>query len=158
MKMKKILLLTLTSFTLLFAEESVSAKVVYDLTTKNIPSFEMRILSAIAANKTHYEKSLRELDVTVVIHGGAYRFFTISPSKTDYKDDTALIKAHANIAKRLKTMVDTYDVEFVMCGAGMPKHNLQAKDIFKFVTIIPNSTIGLIDRQNEGYAYIPVGD
>ena len=57
MEMKKILLLTLTSFTLLFAEESVSAKVIYDLTTKNIPSFEMRILSAIAANKTH-NKSL----------------------------------------------------------------------------------------------------
>ena len=52
---EKILLLTLTSFTLLFSEESVSAKVIYDLTTKNIPSFEMRILSAIAANKTHYK-------------------------------------------------------------------------------------------------------
>jgi len=156
--MKKILLLTLASFTLLFANEENAAKVVYDLTTKDIPSFEMRILSAIAANKTHYEKSLRELDATVVIHGGAYRFFTIDPRKTEYKNDTALIKAHANIAKRLKVMADTYDVEFLMCGAGMSKHELEAKDIVKFVKIIPNSTIGLIDRQNEGYAYIPVGD
>jgi intracellular sulfur oxidation DsrE/DsrF family protein len=43
-----------------------------------------------------------------------------------------------------------------MCGAGMPKHGLKAKDIVPYVKIIPNSTIGLIDRQNEGYAYIPV--
>ena len=156
--MKKILLFTLASFTLLFANEENAAKVVYDLTTKDIPSFEMRILSAIAANKTHYEKSLRELDVTVVIHGGAYRFFTIDPRKTEYKNDTTLMKAHASIAKRLKVMADTYDVEFLMCGAGMPKHKLEAKDIVKFVKIIPNSTIGLIDRQNEGYAYIPVRD
>ena len=55
-------------------------------------------------------------------------------------------------------MSDTYDVEFLMCGAGMRKHKLEAKDIVKFVKIIPNSTIGLIERQNEGYAYIPVED
>ena len=55
-------------------------------------------------------------------------------------------------------MSTMYDVDFLMCGAGMSKHKLKAKDIVSYVKIIPNSTIGLIDRQNEGYAYIPVGD
>ncbi len=45
-----------------------------------------------------------------------------------------------------------------MCGAAMEKNKLQAKDIVSFVKIIPNSTIGLIDKQNEGYAYISVGN
>jgi len=154
--MKKILLLLLTLSTFMFAE--TSAKVVYDLTTKNIKAFEMKILKAIVANKAHYESKLKELDVTVVIHGGSYRYFTKDPNSTEYKTDKALLENYAELKKRVQSMADTYDVEFLMCGAGMPKHGLQAKDIVPYVKIIPNSTIGLIDRQNEGYAYIPVGD
>ena len=154
--MKKILLLLLTFSSLMFADSS--AKVVYDLTTQNIKAFEMKILKAIVANKAYYESKLQELDVTVVIHGGSYRYFTENPNTTEYKTDTALLANYGELKKRVKSMSETYDVEFVMCGAGMPKHGLQAKDIVKFVKIIPNSTIGLIDRQNEGYAYIPVGD
>ncbi len=154
--MKKILLLLLTLSTFMFAE--TSAKVVYDLTTKNIKAFEMKILKAIVANKAHYESKLKELDVTVVIHGGSYRYFTKDPNSTEYKTDKALLENYTELKKRVQSMADTYDVEFLMCGAGMPKHGLKAKDIVPYVKIIPNSTIGLIDRQNEGYAYIPVGD
>jgi len=157
MIMQKILLLLLTTFTLLLAKES-SAKVVYDLTTKNLKAFELKILKAIVANKAYFESKLKELDVTVVIHGGAYRYFTKDPKTTEYKTDKALLENYAELKKRIKSMSDTYDVEFLMCGAGMRKHKLEAKDIVKFVKIIPNSTIGLIERQNEGYAYIPVGD
>jgi intracellular sulfur oxidation DsrE/DsrF family protein len=155
--MQKIFLLFLISTTFILAEEQ-SAQVVYDLTTKNIKAFERKILKAIVANKSYYESKLKELDVSVVIHGGAYRYFTKDPSTTEYKTDKALLKDYATLKKRIQSMVDTYDVEFFMCGAGMPKHGLTDKDIVKFVKIIPNSTIGLIDKQNEGYAYIPVGD
>ena len=155
--MKKMIMILLIATGLLHAEEA-SAKVVYDLTTKDIATFEKKILSAIAANKSHYEKSLRELEVTVVIHGGAYRFFAADPVHSVYKDDTALLKTYKDLGKRIKTMADSYEVEFLMCGVGMRKHKLEAKDIYTFVKVVPNSTIGLIDRQNEGYAYIPVGD
>ena len=154
--LKKILLLLLIGFPL--SAEVLSPKVVYDLTTKDLANFERKILKAIAMNKAHYEASLKELDVTVVIHGEAYRFFTITPQKSIFKEDKALIANYKTLAKRIKSMVDNYDVEFLMCGAGMPKKKLNAKDIYRFVKIIPNSTIGLIDKQNEGYAYIPVGD
>jgi len=73
--MKKILLLLLTLSTLIFAESS--AKVVYDLTTKNIKAFEMKILKAIVVNKAYYESKLKELDVTVLIHSGLHRYFTV---------------------------------------------------------------------------------
>jgi intracellular sulfur oxidation DsrE/DsrF family protein len=155
--MQKIILLLLTSFTVLLAEES-SAKVVYDLTTKNLASFERKILKAIVANKAYYEGKLRELDVAVVIHGGAYKFFTKDPEHSKFKDDKALVSTHKTLAKRIESMVKTYDVEFLICGAGVRKHGLKEKDIYDFVKIIPNSTIGLIDKQNEGYAYVPIGD
>jgi len=153
--MKKIITILLLSIGLVQAEEA-SAKVVYDLTTKNLAAFERKILKAIVANKAYYESKFKELDVTVVIHGGAYRYFTVDPSKTEYKTDKALLADYTNLKKRIRSMSDTYDVEFLMCGAGMNKHDLKAKEIVNFVKIIPNSTIGLIDRQNEGYAYIPV--
>jgi len=147
----------LISIGILQAQDEV-AKVVYDLTTKDLAKFELKVLKGIVANKAHYEGSLRELDVVVVIHGGAYRFFTKDPLHSKFKDDKALIESYKTLAKRIKSMVKTYDVEFLMCGAAMPKHDLKAKDVYSFVKIIPNSTIGLIDKQNEGYAYIPIRD
>lgn len=155
--LKKFIIILLVSMGIAQAQEEV-AKVVYDLTTKDLANFERKILKAIVANKTHYEGKLKELAVTVVIHGGAYRYFTVDPGKTEYKKDKALLADYTNLKKRIKSMSDTYEVEFLMCGAGMPKHGLKTKDIVSFVTIIPNSTIGLIDRQNEGYAYIPIKD
>ena len=154
---KVLLILLLAGMSLLQAEER-AAKVVYDLTTKDLVKFERNILKGIVVNKAHYESILKELDVTVVIHGGAYRFFTKDPEHSIFKDDAALIKTHKELAKRIESMVKNYDVEFLMCGAAMPRNKLEAKDVYNFIKIIPNSTIGLIDRQNDGYAYIPVGN
>ena len=154
---KVLLILLLAGISMLQAEER-AAKVVYDLTTKDLVKFERNILKGIVVNKAHYESILKELDVTVVIHGGAYRFFTKDPEHSIFKDDAALIKTHKELAKRIESMVKNYDVEFLMCGAAMPRNKLEAKDVYNFVKIIPNSTIGLIDRQNDGYAYIPVGN
>jgi len=133
-------------------------KVVYDLTTKNLAKFEKNILKGVSINKIHYEGQLKELEVAVVIHGGAYRFFVKDLNKSIFRDDKELTDRYMDIKKRIETMSDTYDVEFLMCGAAMSKNKLTKKDIVKFVTIIPNSTIGLIDKQNDEYAYIPVGD
>jgi len=155
--MKKIIFSLLLSLGILYAQEG-SAKVVYDLTTKDLKNFELRILSATVSNKAHYESTLRELDVTVVIHGGAYRFFVKDPAKSEYKDDKALLSTHQSLEKRIETLANTYDVQFLVCGVGLRKHGLEQKDIYDFVKIIPTSTIGLIDKQNEGYAYVPVGD
>lgn len=153
--MKRIFLLLISTIIILLAEEK-SAQVVYDLTTKDMATFERKILKAIVVNKAHYESSLRELDVVIVVHGEAYRFFTKDPSKSIYKEDSMLMKSHKDLAKRIKSMVENYEVEFLICKAGMSKRELKKSDLYPFVTIIPNSTIGLIDKQNEGYAYIPV--
>jgi len=156
--MKKIFLILLLAGMHLLQAEERAVKVVYDLTTKELAKFERNILKGIVVNKAHYESILKELDVTVVIHGGAYRFFTKDPEHSIFKDDAALIKTHKELAKRIESMVKNYDVEFLMCGAAMPRNKLEAKDVYNFIKIIPNSTIGLIDRQNDGYAYIPVGN
>lgn len=154
--MKKFILL-IALVGLLSASESAH-KLVIDLTTSSVDTFEKKILKAIVVHKNYYEGKLKELDVAVVIHGGSYKFFVKDPKKSIYKDDKELLKAFSELKTRIASMSDTYDVEFLMCEFGMKKNKLKADDIVSFVKIIHTSTVGLIDKQNEGYAYLPVGD
>lgn len=151
--MRKILLILLTSL-LLFAQEN--PKVVIDLTSGDLPTFEQKILKGIVAHKNYFESRLEELDVTVIIHGEAYKFFLIDPANSVYHNDKALLKASAELSKRIKSLSDTYDVTFAMCRSGMLKRKIDTKDIYDYVTQVPNAAIGLISKQNDGFAYLPV--
>lgn len=152
--MKKLLFL-LALCGVLFAEEGVK-KVVFDLTTGKLETFEKKVLSGIAFNKTHYENQLEKLDVAVVIHGDAYKFFVKDLKHSPYKNDKKLAAAHDQLSKRIATMANTYEVAFIMCESGMKSQKIDKNSLYDFVTLTPNSTIGLIDKQNEQFAYIPI--
>lgn len=150
-----LLLLVFVGFS--FAEDN-SAKAVFDLTTGDMKTFEKHILKGIVTNKNNYENQLREYDVAVVIHGQAYRFFVKDIQNTKFVKDTKLVAKYKELKKRISLMSDTYGVKFYMCQAALPKHGLKPEDIVKYVKLVPNSTMALIDRQNEGFAYLPVRD
>ncbi len=113
-------------------------------------------MSGIAFNKTHYENKFEKLDVAVVIHGDAYKFFIDDLAHSPYKNDAALRKAHDHLSKRLTAMASTYEVEFIMCEAGMKSHKIDKNTLYNFVKLTPSSTIGLIDKQNEHFSYVPI--
>lgn len=152
--MKKWLLIFALS-SLLFAEEGVK-QVVFDLKTGSIETFEKKVLQGIAYSKSYYEGKLEKLDVAVVIHGDAYKFFVKELKNSPYKNDQALAAAHDQLSKRIATMADTYEVEFLMCEATMKTLKIDRSNVYDFVKLIPNSTIGLIDKQNDHFAYIPI--
>lgn len=152
--MKKWLLIFALSG-MLFAEEGVK-QVVFDLKTGQLESFEKKVLQGIAYHKAHYEGNLEKLDVAVVIHGDAYKFFVKDLKNSPYKNDATLAKAHDALSKRIATMANTYEVEFLMCEATMKTLKIDKSNVYDFVKLTPNSTIGLIDKQNEHYAYIPI--
>lgn len=154
--MKQIILLLAFIGTLSANDET--AKLVLDLTTSSVEKFEKHILKGIVFSKNHYQNNLKELEVAVVIHGGAYRFFVKDLQSSMFKDDKELVKVYAELKKRIATMSDTYEVQFLMCRAAMKRNKLEEKDIVEFVKLVPTSTIGLIDKQNEGFAYIPVSN
>lgn len=139
---------------LLLAQDS--KKVVYDLTTSSLETIEKTLIKGIVTHKTHYENQLQELDVIVVIHGGAYKFFLKDVRQTTFQKDEEAKKITPDLAKRLASLHETYGVEFWMCQAGATKYKLTRQDILDFVKLIPNSAIGLIDAQNDGYAYLPL--
>lgn len=148
-------LLTLALCGILFAEEGVK-QVVFDLKTGDIASFEKKVLQGIAYHKSHYEGKLEKLDVAVVIHGDAYKFFVKDLKNSPYKNDKKLSLAQEQLSKRLATMASTYEVEFLMCEATMKTLKIDQSNVYDFVKLTPNSTIGLIDKQNEHFAYIPI--
>lgn len=151
--MKKWLLLV--SLSVLLSAEDIVHKVVFDLTTGDSSTFEKIILSGIPVQKTHFENKMQELDVAVVIHGDAYKFFVKNLSQSPYKNDTALWKLQETFSKRLAGSVNTYKVAYFMCESGMKRKKITKETLYDFVTLVPTSTIGLIEKQNEGYAYIP---
>ncbi len=148
--------LLILSLSVLLSAEDVVHKVVFDLTTGNQKVLEKSIISGIIAQKNYYGDKLEELEVAVVIHGDAYKFFVKALSSTKYKNETLLLKTREVLEKRLQSLNRDYHVEFLICEVGMKKNGLTEKDIYPFVTPVANSTIGLIEKQNEGYAYIPV--
>lgn len=152
--MKKwLLLLSLSMF--LNAQEALK-KVVFDLTTGDQKKFEQTVLSGIVKNKNHYESIMEELEVAVVIHGDAYKFFVKDLVSSPYNKDNELLSVQDSFEKRLRSSVDNYHVKFYICQAGMNFLKIPKENIYDFVTVIPTATIGLIDRQNDGYAYIPI--
>jgi len=138
------------------SEDAVSKKVVFDLTTGDLKTFEQRILSGVARYTAYYEGHLQEFNAVVVIHGDAFKFFVKDLAHSPYKDQPALVKVNNDLKKRIASATDIYGVKFLMCEANMRKAKLTGKDIYPFVELVPSSTMGLIDKQNEGYAYIPV--
>jgi uncharacterized protein len=153
--MKKMLLPLLLCLSLQ-AEQTM--KVVIDLTTGNLHTFESKILKGIVSHKTYYEGELKELDVAVVIHGDAYRFFLKDPAHSAFGSDKALVERSAELSKRITALADTYGVVFLMCKAGMQKNSIDEKALLGGVKTVHNAAVGLIDKQNAGYAYLPVGD
>ncbi len=154
--MKKLILLIMMAL-FLNAQDGEKA-LVLDVTTADIKTIERKVLSGTVKHKNHYDSKLESLEVAVVIHGGAYRFFIKDLSKTPYKDDKAVIQAQVDLQKRLRALSEIYDVEFFACASGLKKLKIDPSNIVDFVTLSPTSTIALIDKQDEGYAYIPISD
>lgn len=154
--MKNILLLIMMAL-FLNAQDSVK-KLVIDLTTADIKKIERKVLSGTVKHKNYYDSKLESLEVAVVIHGGAYRYFIKDLSKTPYRDEKDLIKAQVDLQKRLRALNEIYEVEFFACASGLKKLKIDPSNVVDFVTLSPTSTIALIDKQDEGYAYIPIGD
>ncbi|MCD6258200.1 MAG: DsrE family protein [Helicobacteraceae bacterium] len=151
--MKKTLLALLCAAQLFASDVQ---KVIYDLSTSELETIENRFIKGIVANKNHYENQLQELDVRVIIHGGAYKFFVNDLSKTVFKEDKEAQKINNELKARLKSLATTYGVKFQMCQVGANSKKLTREDIASYVEMAPNTTIALINAQNDGYAYVPV--
>lgn len=152
--MKKLFLLLCLSM-VLYAQEGLK-KVVYDLASGDLKTFERNVLSGSVKSINYYESNMQELNIAVVIHGDAYKFFVKDLSKSQYKENNELIAVQESFEKRLRSLATTYKVKFYVCQAGLNHLKIPMANIYDFVIPVETATTGLIDRQSEGYAYVPV--
>jgi intracellular sulfur oxidation DsrE/DsrF family protein len=99
---------------------------------------------------------MQALDLAVVIHGNANKFFVKNLSTTPYKKERELLSVQESFEKRLRSLANNYNVKFYICQAGLSQLKIANDNIYDFVTVVETSTIGLIDRQSEGYSYVPI--
>ena len=151
--MFKILFVLFSLMFTLFADSSY--KVVYDLTTGDLSKFKQKVLSGIASNKGHYEGKLETLKVAVIVHGDAYKFFIKDLTISPYAKNKKLQAEQEDLAKRLRSLANYYEVEFLICHTGIKHRKIKESNLYSFIKLTPNASIGLIDKQNDGFAYIP---
>ena len=152
----ELLVIVLLSISVLQAEEEVVKKVVYNLTTGDVKAIERRLIGGIIAHTTYYQNRLEELEVQVIIHGDAYKFFMKDLNNTAYAYQPKLVVKRADLEKRLGTLAKQYDVKFLVCDSGVVSRKLNKKAFYPFVSMVHNAAIGLIDAQNDGYAYLAI--
>ncbi len=150
-----ILLISIFFFSIADAQED-KRKVLINLTTGDIRKFEYYLLSGLQKNIEYYRNRLIEVDVVVVIHGNAYKFFIKDLSKTDYKNEKELIKRQFEFYQRLKALHDMYNVKFEVCLAGLKNRKISTENIYKFVKPVYTAFVALVDYQSSGYALIDI--
>jgi intracellular sulfur oxidation DsrE/DsrF family protein len=146
-------IVSLLLFSTLFAGDA--KKVVFDLKTGDIRTFERVVFKSVESLTTHYAGKLQEFRAVFIIHGEAYKFFFKELKGTPYATDPVVLR-HTEFGKRLKALVENYDVTFEVCSFGMKARKLPFEKLYPFVTPIFSATSGLIDWQEKGYAYIMV--
>lgn len=154
--LSKFILFVLMLSSLAHAAEPNVKKVVYALTTGDLERFETRFIGSVISNSEYYQSKLEELDVIAVVHGDAYKFFMKDLNNTAYQYQEDLVNAKPDLSKRLQSLVEHYNVKIWVCGAGVKKRKLSPKAFYPFAKIIKNASIGLIDAQNDGYAFVPL--
>ncbi|WP_294913553.1 DsrE family protein [Sulfuricurvum sp. UBA5598] len=151
--MIRLVLIVLCVVSLSYAE---TKKIVVDLTTGSMESFTTRFLGGVPGTIDYFAAQGNRVEVAVVIHGDAYKFFVEKLENTQYGVDEKLAADQESIHKRLAEIQKKYNITFEMCQTGMHAKGILTQDIYPFVTPIKSAMIGLVKWQNAGYAYIRV--
>jgi len=155
-KIAQFIMIMILGVSSLHSEEESVKKVVYNLTTGDIKQLERRLIGGIISHTTYYQSKLEELDVRVIVHGDSYKFFMKDFNNTAYAYDPKLVAAQKDLGKRLGTLANQYGVIFQVCESGVKHRKLNKKAFYPFASMVHNAAVGLIDAQNEGYAYLAV--
>lgn len=151
--MRILIVLFLCMVSLSFAE---TKKIMIDLKTGDFESFDKAFLKGLPGTIDYFSSQGETVDVAVVIHGDAYKFFVQNLNNTSYGMDESLVKHQELIQQRLEEMLKKYRIHLEVCMSGMHKRGILSQDLYPFVTPIKSAMVGLVKWQNEGYAYVPL--
>lgn len=151
--MRILVVLFLCMVSLSFAE---TKKFMIDLKTGDFETFNKAFLGGVSGTIEYFTSQGDNVEVAVVIHGDAYKFFVQNLENTQYGVDQSLVERQESIRQRLEEIEKKYHIHFDICMSGMHKKGILTEDIYPFVTPIKSAMVGLVKWQNKGYAYVPL--
>lgn len=150
--MRFALFVLLLGATLVFGD---TKKFMVDLKTGDMESFSNQLLIGVPGTIDYFTAQGDKVEVAVVIHGDAYKFFVQNLDNTQYGMDKALVDRQEAIRKRLEEIEKKYHIRMEICMNGMHKKGILSEDLYPFVTPIKSAMVALVKWQNAGYAYVP---
>jgi len=151
--MRFALFILLFVVTIAFAD---TKKFVIDLKTGDREAFSNQLLVGVPGTIDYFRAQGDTVEVAVVIHGEAYKFFVDNLDNTQYGLDKSLVEHQEVIHKRLDEIEKKYNIHFDICMSGMHKKGILTEDLYSFVTPIKSAMVGLVKWQNGGFAYTPI--
>jgi intracellular sulfur oxidation DsrE/DsrF family protein len=151
--LKTLLVLFLLGSSVVYADV---AKVVYDLTTSDVPKIKKHLIHSLKEVSKYYKSQNREFKAIVVISGHAYQYFIQDLKNSPYADDSELKDLQSELKPLFEKLHKEYNVTFDMCENGMNARNIHKESLYKFVNAEMMKSVYLINAQNDGYAYMPI--
>jgi len=151
--MRKALLILVCAVSLAYGG---TKKFVVDLTTGETSTLMTRFFGGVPSTADYFAARGERVEIAVIIHGEAYKYFVKNLENTQYGVDEKLAADQETILAKLEAMRKKYAITLEVCQSGMHRKGILTQDLYPFVTPIPSAMIGLVKWQNEGYSYIPV--
>jgi uncharacterized protein len=150
---QRIFVTLLVSMTALIAAEQ---KVVFDLTTGDVPTIQKHLIKNIEGLAGYYKANDIDYTIAVVISGNAYKYFVQDLANSPFKGDLKVVQAQKKLGPDLEKLHRVYGVEFDMCKTGMKARKIDKKVLYSYVKAEMSKSLYLVKWQNEGHAYLPV--
>lgn len=134
-KMKKfsiILFILAIGFSLSAQENPI--KIVFDVTSPDVKVHQSAYRHAKAMAKQYPDS-----DFEVVIYSGALDM---------------VLKGKSSVEKEIEELAKNEHVSFVVCQGTMKRYDVTMDDIVTGVSSVPDGILELVEKQNEGWAYI----
>lgn len=122
------------------ASDGPPHKVVYQI-NRHEPEYQLAILNSIGAMFTKY---VDDVSIVVVVWGPGIHLLAKKPKRP-------VPKTHQ---QRVRSMHDSYGIEFIACGNTMHSIGWEKADMLDFVKVEDVGAAAIMELQEQGYAYI----
>ena len=138
------------------AEDDEIAQVVFHADFSDPRRFSA-MLTSINNMVTHYQDELIDYDVRIVFVAHGVRFLTGNKlEKTPFQSDAALEERRENLAGRLSSLRDVQNVKLELCDITRSQIDLNKKELYSGVELVPSGVVRITELQQRGFAYIKI--